>query len=71
RHELTVMTRNVGYYAPFSIEVLNPWGDPKDSDYDYGEKPENDAIEPGTTSAEFLIPGGDAGTLEEETAAAA
>lgn len=55
RHELTVMTRNVGCFAPFNIEVFNPWGDPKESGYDFGEKPESDVIEPGSTSAEFLV----------------
>ena len=73
RHELTVMTRNVGYFAPFGIEILNPWGDPKESDYDYGEEPEDKTIQPGSTSAEFLIPGGEAEEIlatEGESAAA-
>jgi predicted nucleic acid-binding protein len=55
RHELTVITRNVGCFAPFNIEVLNPWADPKESGYDFGEKPASDTIEPGSTSAEFLV----------------
>lgn len=55
RHGLTVLTRNAGCFAPFNIEILNPWADPKDSGYDFGEKPLSDKIEPGSTSAEFLI----------------
>lgn len=70
RHALTVLTRNVGYFAPFSIEVFNPWGDPRESGYDFGEKPENDAIEPGSTSAEFLIPGGNEELIEDTAEAA-
>lgn len=71
RHELTVMTRNVGYFAPFGIEIFNPWGDPKESGYDFGERPASDAIEPGSTSAEFVIPGGDEATVQESMDAAA
>jgi len=56
RHTLTVMTRNVGYFAPFSIETFNPWEDPKESGYDFGEEPANKAVQPGSTSAEFMIP---------------
>ena len=71
RHELTVMTRNVGYYAPFQIEVFNPWGDPKESAYDFGEEPADTTIQPGSTSAEFLIPGGAEDALAMAEAAAA
>ena len=55
RHDLIVLTRNVGCFTPFNIEVLNPWADPKESGYDFGEKPTSDTIEPGSTSAEFLV----------------
>lgn len=71
RHDLTVMTRNVGYFAPFGIEIFNPWGDPKESGYDFGERPASDAIEPGSTSAEFVIPGGNEATVQESMDAAA
>lgn len=68
RHELTVMTQNIGYFAPFSIEVFNPWADPKENKYDFGEEPEDKSIQPGSTSAEFVIPGGDDGVLENVAA---
>lgn len=55
RFSLSVMTRNVGNFAPFGIEVFNPWADPKESGYDFGAKPASDAIEPGTTSAALSI----------------
>lgn len=56
RHGLTVMTRNIGLFAPFNIPIFNPWADPKDTGYDFGEEPEFSAIEPGSTSAELSIP---------------
>lgn len=68
RHELAVMTRNVGYFAPFQIEVLNPWGDPKEIDYDFGEEPEDKTIQPGSTSAELVVPMGDEALPQEEAA---
>ncbi|OYU49793.1 MAG: hypothetical protein CFE31_05440 [Rhizobiales bacterium PAR1] len=70
RHELTVMTRNVGYYAPFQIEVFNPWADPKESAYDFGEEPVDKTVQPGSTSAEFLIPGGGEDSMAEAAEAA-
>lgn len=68
RHDLTVMTRNAGFYAPFGIQILNPWADPKDGDYEYGEEPEDKTIQPGSTSAEFIIPG-EGGDVIADTAA--
>lgn len=65
RLHLPIMTRNVGYFAPFSIDVFNPWADPKDSGYDFGEKPASDAIEPGTTSAELSMPREGGAALDE------
>lgn len=59
RHGLEVMTRNVASFAPFQITVFNPWGDPKDIEYDFGEEPEDKSIQPGTTSAELVVPHGD------------
>ena len=70
RHELTVMTRNIGHFAPFMIEVFNPWGDPKEQNYDFGEEPADHTIQPGSTSAEFLIPGGDEDMMAEMAQAA-
>jgi toxin FitB len=55
RHGLVVMTRNVGCFTPFNIEVFNPWGDPKESKYDFGEEPEDKSIQPGSTSADLSI----------------
>ena len=70
RHGLTVMTRNVGYFAPFNIEVFNPWGDPKESAYDFGEEPSDFTLQPGSTSAELTVPSEGAGTLNEGEIAA-
>lgn len=56
RHGLPVMTRNVGNFAPFNIEVLNPWADPKESQYDFGEEPAEAVSQPGSTSAELSLP---------------
>lgn len=56
RHHLKVMTRNVGSFAPFQVEVFNPWGDPVEAAYDFGEEPASTAIEPGSTSAELVLP---------------
>ncbi len=39
RHELVVMTRNIGFFAPFNIEVFNPWAEKQDTAYDFGEEP--------------------------------
>jgi len=61
RHGFTVMTRNVGYFAPFNIEIFNPWGDPKESAYDFGEEPSDSRIQPGSTSAELSINSTEAG----------
>ena len=55
RNNLTVMTRNVGYFAPFNIEVFNPWSTDRDTTYDFGEKPAVDAIAAGTTSADLSV----------------
>lgn len=68
RHELTVMTQNIGYFAPFNIEIFNPWADPKETKYDFGEEPEDKSIQPGSTSAEFVIPGGDDDVLDNSAA---
>lgn len=56
RHHLTVLTRNVGYFAPFNIEVMNPWGDPRDTTYDYGKEEDIGPIEPGSTSFDLSLP---------------
>lgn len=56
QHRLTVMTQNVGSFAPFQIEVFNPWGDPKETAYDFGDEPETPGIQPGSTSAELALP---------------
>lgn len=69
RHGIPVMTRNAGCFAPFQIEVFNPWGDPKESAYDFGEEPEDKTVQPGTTSAELVVPGGDEVMGAEEAAA--
>jgi hypothetical protein len=71
RHGLTVMTRNVGYFAPFNIEIFNPWADPKESAYDFGEEPAEDRVEPGSTSAELSMPKELGGALETDNAAEA
>jgi toxin FitB len=71
RHDLTVMTQNIGYFAPFNIEVFNPWADPKESGYDYGEEPADKRIQPGSTSAEFAMPADSADLLETPAEAAA
>lgn len=68
RHRLTVMTRNIGYFSPFGIPILNPWGDPREGTYDYGEEPEDKAVQPGSTSAELVMPAGDAFPDEETPA---
>jgi len=68
RHDLTVMTQNIGYFAPFNIEIFNPWADPKETKYDFGDEPEDKSIQPGSTSAEFLIPGGGDDVLENAAA---
>lgn len=66
RHRLTVMTRNIGYFSPFGIAILNPWGDPKEGTYDYGEEPEDKSIQSGSTSAELVMPASEAFPGEEE-----
>ncbi|WP_166443561.1 PIN domain-containing protein [Rhabdaerophilum calidifontis] len=70
RHGLKVMTRNVGNFVPFGIEVFDPWADPKESGYDFGEEPASDTPEPGSTSAELAMPlePGDAETAGLATA---
>lgn len=72
RHELTVLTRNIGYFAPFNIEVMNPWADPRDTAYDYGREEDVGPIEPGSTSASLSMPrdAGDAADVMAEEAAA-
>lgn len=55
RHGLVVMTRNVGCFTPFNIEVFNPWADPKESKYDFGTEPEDKSIQPGSTSADLSV----------------
>lgn len=56
RHGLTVMTRNVGYFTPFNIEVFNPWASERDNSYDFGEEPAQFSIRPGSTSADLSVP---------------
>lgn len=56
RHGLVVMTRNVGLFAPFNIEVFNPWADKQETGYDFGEEPAQPFSEPGSTSAELSLP---------------
>jgi predicted nucleic acid-binding protein len=56
RHGFTMLTRNVGYFAPFNIEVMNPWADPRDTSYDYGAEAELRPMEPGTTSFDLAMP---------------
>lgn len=70
RHGLVVMTRNVGYFAPFNIEIFNPWADPKESAYDFGEEPAFAPIEPGSTSGELSISKEMNGVFEESEQAA-
>ena len=61
RHDLTVMTRNVGYFAPFSVEVFNPWGDRRKATMILARSRRIQTIQPGSTSANFLIAGGGEG----------
>ena len=56
RHELVVMTRNIGFFAPFNIEVFNPWAENQDTSYDFGEEPAESFSQPGSTSAELSLP---------------
>lgn len=56
RHQLTVLTRNIGYFAPFNIEIMNPWADPRDTTYDYGKEEDVGPIEPGSTSFDLSMP---------------
>jgi predicted nucleic acid-binding protein len=65
RHELVVMTRNIGFFAPFSIEIFNPWAEKQDSAYDFGEEPAESFSRPGSTSAELSLPRGNAGSISE------
>ncbi|MCU0819391.1 MAG: hypothetical protein MUF11_08785 [Beijerinckiaceae bacterium] len=58
RHELVVMTRNVGFFAPFNIEVFNPWAEKQDTTYDFGEEPTEAFSQAGSTSAELSLPRG-------------
>jgi predicted nucleic acid-binding protein len=67
RHGLKVMTRNVGNFMPFGIEVFDPWADPRESGYDFGTEPESETLEPGSTSAELAMP---IEPADEEAAAA-
>ena len=68
RHGLVVLTRNVGHFAPFNIEVMNPWADPRDTTYDYGKEEDIGPIEPGSTSADLSMPRGEAGEALEAAA---
>lgn len=65
RHELVVMTRNIGFFAPFNIEIFNPWAEKQDSAYDFGEEPAESFSGPGSTSAELSLPRGNAGSISE------
>ncbi|MCA3595719.1 MAG: PIN domain-containing protein [Methylobacterium sp.] len=65
RHELVVMTRNIGFFAPFSIEIFNPWAEKQDSAYDFGEEPAESFSRPGSTSAELSLPRGNAESILE------
>jgi hypothetical protein len=58
RHELVVMTRNVGLFAPFNVEVFNPWAEKQEVEYDFGEEPEERFSQAGSTSAELSLPRG-------------
>jgi hypothetical protein len=58
RHGLVVMTRNVGFFAPFNIEVFNPWSERQDVPYDFGEEPAEPFSEKGSTSADLSLPRG-------------
>lgn len=68
RHGLTVMTQNIGYFAPFSIDVFNPWADPKENKDDFGEEPDDKSIQPGSTSAELVIHCRNDGVIENAAA---
>lgn len=73
RYGFTMLTRNMGYFAPFNIEVMNPWGDPRDSTYDYGNEADIGPISPGTTSFDLAMPrdAGDAIEAMDEAGEAA
>lgn len=74
RHELVVMTRNVGFFAPFNIEVFNPWAEKQDVAYDFGDEPAEAFSEKGSTSADLSLPRGageDAGAAWSAEEAAA
>ncbi|MCZ8271985.1 MAG: hypothetical protein O9306_15855 [Beijerinckiaceae bacterium] len=65
RHELVVMTRNIGFFAPFNIEVFNPWAENPDTAYDFGEEPAESFSQPGSTSAELSLPRDEAASIPE------
>ena len=57
RHDLTVITRNVGYFSPFNIPILNPWSEQQEEGYDFGlEADAPTEPVPGSTSAELTVP---------------
>ena len=56
RHGLRVMTRNIGYFAPFNIEVFDPWASERDNRYDFGDEPAGFVSDPGSTSADLSVP---------------
>jgi toxin FitB len=64
RHGFVVMTRNIGFFAPFQIEVFNPWGDLVETTYDFGDEPEIYSVAPGSNSSE-LAPSGSEGQSAE------
>lgn len=70
RYELVVMTRNVGLFAPFNVEVFNPWAEKQEIDYDFGEEPTERFSEAGSTSAELSLPRGAGGDASADWGAA-